>query len=107
MVAAWTGVALVLPALLGGMLAGEALMSALGYGGLDASDIPGWALLVTATTVTLIVWLPAGIAVGYGLRARRLGDPNGLIPAVIGVVVGVGFLLTNLLGFVGQLVTGG
>lgn len=106
-IAAWVGVALLLPALALGMLAGEGLMSWLGYGGLDAKDLPAWALLLTATTVTVIVWLPAVVAMTYGLRARRNGNPNGLIPVVIGMVVGLGFLLTNLIGFVGQIVTGG
>lgn len=44
-------------------------------------------------------------AIWYGLRARREGEPKGFVPAVVGAVVAVGAIGSNvgsyLLGLLG------
>ena len=46
--------------------------------------------------------VPGLLALRYGRRAMRAGDPGGLAPVVVGATVAVAFVGVNLLGFVAQ-----
>jgi hypothetical protein len=77
-------------------LVGEGLASAMGYEVGDAQ--PPWAVAIAATIPALVVFvLPAVLAVHFGRQAVRLGDRRARVPMAIGVVVAVGFVLTNAL----------
>ena len=53
---------------------------------------------------TLLLIAPGVIAGIYGLRARRAGEPRGLVPAVIGIAAAAILLLLSILGFIGSLI---
>jgi hypothetical protein len=81
----------------------EGIASALGHpsGGSEAAE---WWVMVLAAGPALVVFvLPAVLAVHYGRRAMRLGEPRGRYPVVVAVVVAGGFVLLNLVSAVGVL----
>jgi hypothetical protein len=51
---------------------------------------------------TLLFVAPGVIAGLYGLRARRAGEPRGLVPGAIGIAVTAIFLLQSILGSIGS-----
>lgn len=82
---------------------GEGIASALGHpsGGSEAAE---WWVMVLAAVPALVVFvLPAVLAVHYGRRAMRLGEPRGRYPMVVAVVVAGGFVLLNLVSAIGVL----
>lgn len=100
---AWVFVALTPFAFAGAMFLGEGLLSAAGY---DVDDtVPFSVVLKAAGPALLLMVAPTVGAIWYGLRARREGEPKGFVPAVVGAVVAVGAVGSNvgsyLLGLLG------
>ena len=92
--AAWISVVLIPVAFALSMVAGEALLTAFGYGVEDT--IPLGVVAAAAGPALLILFAPAVAAVWYGFKARREGASNGIYPAVIGIVLGAFSIITNL-----------
>lgn len=100
---AWVFVALTPLAFVGAMFLGEGLLSAAGY---DVDDtVPFSVVLKASGPALLLLVAPTVGAIWYGLRARREGEPKGFVPAVVGAVVAVGAIGSNvgsyLLGLLG------
>lgn len=97
---AWISVALLPLGFVAAMVLGEWLIYLQGYeSGTDQAVPLGPAMLASIPAMLLIV-APAGTATWFGMRARRLGRDAGLIPAIIGCTVGIGFVGLNMLGAV-------
>jgi hypothetical protein len=73
----------------------SAMGSLQGYQSGD-SEIPGVALKAGIPALLILV-APTIPAIGFGLRARRLGITAGAIPALVGLVVGAMSMLLNAL----------
>jgi len=100
---AWLFVALTPLAFVGAMFLGEGLLSAAGY---DVDDtVPFSVVLKAGGPALLLMVAPTVGAIWYGLLARREGEPKGFVPAVVGAVVAVGAIGSNvgsyLLGLLG------
>lgn len=94
---AWVGVALVPVAFVAAMLVGEGVGSLLGY----ESGSTAWpsveVFLLAGLPATLIGLAPALFALVNGRRAEREGEPQGLVPTVIGAVVTLYWVATPVL----------
>lgn len=97
---AWIATALIPVALLAAMVLGQLAFEALGYpsGGKTPPLGPRVAVGIPATLLLVAPGVVAGL---YGLRARRAGEPWGLVPAIGGIVIAAIFVLQAVLGFVG------
>jgi hypothetical protein len=82
---------------------GEVVIGALGYPAGGQTPPLGLRAAV-GIPATLLLIAPGVIAGIYGLRARRAGEPRGLVPGVIGIAVAAIFLLQSILGFVGSFI---
>jgi hypothetical protein len=98
---AWIAVALIPVAFVVAMVLGEVVIGALGYPAGGESPPAGLRAAV-GIPATLLLVAPGVIAGIYGLRARRAGEPRGLVPGVIGIAVAGLFLLQSILGFIGS-----
>lgn len=100
---AWIAVALIPVAFAAAMVLGEVVIGALGYPSGGQTPPVG---LRTAVGIpaTLLLVAPGVIGGIYGLRARRAGEPRGLVPGVIGLAVAGILLLQSILGFIGSFV---
>ena len=79
---------------------GEGLATLLGY---EAGEAVAWYVPVLAGVPAVLLFVVPGLlALRYGRRAMRAGDPGGLAPVVVGATVAVAFVGVNLLGFVAQ-----
>lgn len=97
---AWVSTALIPVGFVIAMVVGEGLLSLQGYdSGAETVPTAGVALLAVGPAVVILV-LPAVAAIIFGLRARRRGARNGIVPAVIGIVLVAYALLSNLLGLI-------
>lgn len=97
----WIAVALVPVFFILAFAAGEGLLAALGYPGGNA---PAWATVVSDMGALVVVLLPCLAAVWFGRRARREGERRGLVPAVIGTLIGLGWLVLTVITEVNDLV---
>lgn len=77
---------------------GEGLASLLGYPPGGAEQAPVWAMLVATIPALLAFALPAFAATFFGRRAVRHGDRRGRTPMIVGIVIALGFVATNVLG---------
>lgn len=93
---AWVALALTPLGLLLAMVVGEGLLAAQGYQVGAALAAPVGATLLAAVPAMLVGAAPPAAAVWCGLRARRLGHRQGLLVAVAGAVLGVGFVVVNV-----------
>jgi hypothetical protein len=91
---AWWSLAFLPIALAGAFLVGEGLIAWLGYA--DVSSPPVWAVAVAAGPALLLVMAPGLVSLAFARRARRLGHPNAMAPALVGLVVSGVFVLLNL-----------
>lgn len=57
---------------------------------------PGWVMWVASVPAIVIFLVPCAAAVLYGQRARRAGWRSGLVPLVVGGVLGLGWLGLNV-----------
>lgn len=96
---AWIAVALIPVGFILALVLGEGLLSAYGYG-TGEGDPPFWAVLAAAGPALVVFAIPCAAAWVLGRRAAAAGEPNGTLPAWIGAVVGVLFVLQNLLAYV-------
>jgi hypothetical protein len=71
-----------------------------GYESGSSEPVPLGDALKAGIPALLVLIAPAISAILFGFRARRRGASNGVIPAVIGIVVGGFSVLTNTLGLI-------
>ena len=97
---AWLSLLLYPVAFVLAFLVGEGLATALGQ---EPGEEVTWYVPVLAGIPAVLVFVVPGLlALHFGRRAIRAGDPGGLAPFVVGAVVAVGFVGVNLLGFLAQ-----
>ncbi|HEX2892916.1 MAG TPA: hypothetical protein VHO29_02815 [Marmoricola sp.] len=77
------------------MVVGEGLAAALGYESSD-EDAPAGVMVLAGGAATLVFLVPCVAAWLLGRRAVAGGEPQGSTPALVGAVVGVVFVLLNL-----------
>jgi hypothetical protein len=70
------------------MFIGDGLLTMQGYESGSAESLPVGVALKAGIPAMLVLIAPAVTAMLFGFRARRRGASNGMIPAVIGIVVG-------------------
>jgi hypothetical protein len=92
---AWISVVLIPVAFIAAMFIGEGLLTVQGYDQEPGEFPPLGAALRAALPAGLVMMAPAIAAVVFGFRAHRHGTPNGIIPAVIGIVVVAYGLVAN------------
>jgi hypothetical protein len=95
--AAWVAVVLIPAGFVGGTLVGEGLLSLRGHDSGAEQSPPLNVVVTSAAPAMLILLLPAVAAIVFGIKARNRGARNGVVPAVIGIVVGAYSLLANFL----------
>lgn len=100
---AWWSLALYPIAFVAAFVIGEGLLSVLTD---DAADAAVWQVLVAASPALLVFLVPGILAVVHGRTAVRLGRTDGKVPAIVGAVIGLGFVGMNLLSYVVGLVVG-
>jgi len=100
---AWWSLALYPVTLVAAFLIGESLISALDDG---TADPAVWQVLVAASPALLVFVVPGILAVVHGRTAVRLGRSDGNVPAIVGTVIGLGFVGMNLLSYVAGLIAG-
>ncbi|WP_225753780.1 hypothetical protein [Actinotalea sp. Marseille-Q4924] len=93
---AWVAVALVPVAFVVAMLVGDGVGSLLGYESGSVDPTPE-VFLLAGLPATVIGLAPAVFALVNGRRAEREGEPQGLVPTVIGAVVALYWLATPIL----------
>lgn len=101
---AWIAVALIPVAFAVAMVLGEVAIGALGYptGG---QTPPAGLRAAVGIPATLLLLAPGVIAGIYGLRARKAGEPRGLVPGVIGIAVAGILLLQSVVGLIGSFIS--
>jgi hypothetical protein len=97
---AWISVALLPVGVLTAFVVGEGLASLFGYDTGSGELAPVWVVMAAGVPAMLVALVPAGLAVGYGLRARRAGDPRGVVPAIVGCALAAGFVALNGMSYV-------
>lgn len=102
---AWVGVGLVPLFFFFAFAVGEGIYAWMGYKPENA-DAPVWAVVVVSALVVAVVLIPCVAAVYFGRRAIRSGDRRGRVPAVIGAVAGVGWVVLTIVTEVGNVVRG-
>ncbi len=100
---AWIAVALIPVAFVAAIVIGEVVIGALGYPAGGKTPPPSLRAGV-GIPATLLLIAPGVIAGIYGLRARRAGEPRGLVPGVIGIAAAALLLLQSVLGFIGSFI---
>jgi hypothetical protein len=94
---AWISVAAIPVAFIVAMVAGEGLASLMGYDSGSGELAPLGVMLTAGVAGVLVMVAPAVCAAWFGLRARRQGVASGIVPAVVGIVVGAAAILSNTL----------
>ena len=84
-------------------LVGEGLAALMGYPTGSAESPPWFVPLLAGAPALVIFVLPGLLSLKFGRRAARAGAESAMVPAILGVVVALGFVGLNLLAF---LVTG-
>lgn len=84
-------------------LVGEGLAALMGYPTGGAESPPWFVPLLAGAPALVIFVLPGLLSLKFGRRAARAGAESAMVPAILGIVVGLGFVGLNLLAF---LVTG-
>jgi hypothetical protein len=80
---------------------GEGLATMLGYE--PGEELVWYVPVLAGIPAVLLFVVPGLLAMRYGRRAVRGGDPGGLAPVVVGAVIAVAFVGINLLGFLAQI----
>ncbi len=99
---AWAAVALIPVFFFIAIGVGEGVISLLGYTAGEVNN-PIWATLVSDLAAIAVVLLPCLAAVIFGRRAYKAGNRRGLLPAVLGMVAGLGWLILTIVSEVGDL----
>ena len=100
---AWIAVALIPVVFAAAIVIGEVVIGALGYPA-GGKTPPAGLRAAVGIPATLLLVAPGVIAGICGLRARRAGEPRGLVPGVIGIAAAAILLLQSILGFIGSFV---
>ena len=100
---AWWSLVLYPVSFVAAFVIGEGLLSVIAA---DVDDPAPWEIVVAATPALLVFVLPGLLALRFGLRAVRLGRPEGKAPAAVGVVLGLGFVGLNVASYVVGLLLG-
>lgn len=90
---AWWSLALYPVSFVAAFVVGEGLASA--FGG-DTGSLAWWQVLLAATAAIVVFVLPGVLAVHFGRSAVRRGRADGRNPALVGAVIGLGFVAMNL-----------
>jgi len=90
---AWWSLALYPVTFVAAFVIGEGLASALGG---DSGSLAWWKALLAATPAIVVFVLPGVLAVLFGRSAVRQGRADGRNPAIIGAVIGLGFVALNV-----------
>ncbi|KGN40329.1 hypothetical protein [Knoellia aerolata] len=89
---AWWSLALFPVSVVLAFLVGEGIFSLLSNGEGD----PGvWTVLLAAVPALGVMVVPGALALQQGRKARRLGRRDGMVPAIVGAVVALGFVGLN------------
>jgi hypothetical protein len=96
---AWIAVGMIPVAFLLAIVLGEVAIAALGYPSGGKTPPLGLRAAV-GVPATLLIVAPGVIAGIYGLRARRAGVRQGLLPAIGGITAAAIFVLQSILGFI-------
>jgi uncharacterized membrane protein len=80
------------------MVLGEFAVSALGYD--VTGTVPGWVKAVVGIPTVLLAVAPAALSAWLADRARREGDQRAVVPLMLAVAAGAGFVLLNLVSVV-------
>jgi len=94
---AWLSLLLFPVSLLAAFVVGEGLFALLG--GTQGEKPPFWIALVGAGPALVVFALPAILALWFGRRATREGNPRGYTPALVGAVLVGLFVLQNALAY--------
>lgn len=100
---AWWSLALYPVSIVAAFVVGEGLISVLTD---DASHPALWQVLLAAVPALVVMVLPGVAAVHEGRVARRLGRPDGSVPATVGAAIGIGFVAMNAASYLLGLVVG-
>jgi hypothetical protein len=100
---AWWSLALYPVTFVAAFVIGEGLLSVLTE---DAADAAAWQVLVAAVPALLVFVVPGILALVHGRTAIKLGRSDGKAPAIVGAVLGLGFIALNLVSYVVGLVLG-
>ncbi|WP_024286342.1 hypothetical protein [Cellulomonas sp. KRMCY2] len=92
--AAWISVGFFVVSFVAAMVLGDWLITVQGYA--SGSDVRVGVALRAGIPALLVLIAPAAPAVWFGLRARRLGAENGVVPALVGGVLGAVAVIQNL-----------
>lgn len=90
---AWWSLALYPVSFVAAFVIGEGLASALET---DSGGLVWWKALLAATPAIVVFVLPGVLAVLFGRSAMRQGRADGRNPAIIGAVIGLGFVALNV-----------
>jgi hypothetical protein len=99
-VRAWISVALLPIGVLLAFVVGEGLATLFGHDTGSGELAPLWVVLLAGVPAILVALVPAGFAIGFGLRARRAGDRGGLVPVIVACALAGGFVALNVLSYV-------
>ena len=100
---AWWSLALYPVSFVAAFVIGEGIVSMLTD---DRGEPAFWQVLLAGTPALLVFVIPGILAVTQGYRARNLGRDDGLVPAIVGAVVGAGFVALNVASYIAQLILG-
>jgi hypothetical protein len=85
---------------------GEGLIELLGYPSDGEETPPFWAIVVASVPALLLFAVPGLLSLFFSRRARRLGRPDAMVPAIVGLGIAGGFVALNVLSYVlGMLVS--
>lgn len=82
------------------LVIGEVLPGLMGYGWTHEEGMPPGPSAFVMLPAVLLFSVPGLLAGWFGLRARREGEPIGLVPAIIGLAIAGYYLVINIAGLV-------
>lgn len=97
---AWVSVAVLPLSFVAAIVVGDWLLGLQGYASGSEEPLPIGVVLLAGLPAVAVMIAPTVPAMWFGFRARRLGEPKGLIPAVIGAIAAAWGILTNILPLV-------
>lgn len=96
---AWLSLLLYPLSFVAAFMVGEGLAALMGYPS-GGSESPPWFVPMLAGVPALLVFvLPGLLSLKFGRRAARAGAESAMLPAIVGMLVALGFVGLNLLAF--------
>src|SRR5512140_1086723 len=99
---AWIAVGCIPVGFVASMVVGEGLFAMQGYDSGD-EDAPWRAVALAGGAGILVFAIPCLVAWLLGRRAVARGEPQGSTPALVAAIIGIMFVLMNLVGVVGRI----